>query len=62
MRTILLLVSDWLLERRITRERKAVCAARSVEEARIHAAAMRDLINQRSPRMVRSMERRRGLA
>lgn len=61
MRKLLTLLSDWLLERRIRRERIAVCAAKTTADAREHAAHMRDLIAMRSSGQVSRMERRKGL-
>lgn len=48
MRSLLTRLADWLLERRIRRERIAVCTAKTVDDARDHAAHMRDLIALRS--------------
>ncbi|NMF98408.1 hypothetical protein GPA27_13535 [Aromatoleum toluolicum] len=52
---------DYLHERRIAAEKVALLAATTFEARRIHAARMRDLINQRSPDSVARMERDRGL-
>lgn len=61
MHKLATLIADWLLERRIRRERIAVCTAKTVAEAREHAARMRDLIAERSCGQINRMERRRGL-
>lgn len=61
MRTLLTRLSDWMLERRIRRECAAVREAKTLEEARLHAGQMRDLIALRSLGQIGRMERRRGL-
>lgn len=61
MRSLLTRLADWLLERRIRRECAGVRKAKTIEEARMHADRMRDLIALRSVGQIGRMERSRGL-
>lgn len=54
-------LADFIHERRILRERRALLCAKTLEGQATHAARMRFLIKRRSKGQVARMEREKGL-
>lgn len=54
-------IKDYLHERRIRRERRAVVNASTMSDRALHARRMKALIAERSAEQVARMERARGL-